>query len=141
MRALASATAGDQQQRLAEEFVAWALDFERRCMESGRPASRYFHADGLALYTRWSKSKIATGGRPTLVLANIEVAPELRGRGVFTGIIERLRDPATPLAAEALYVELVGEKRLAAWLARNGFQKCALAEEGAPSFYRFRQGP
>jgi GNAT superfamily N-acetyltransferase len=141
MSTLASTTAGDLQQRLAEEFVAWALDFERRCMESGRPASRYFHADGLELYTRWSKSKLATGGRPTLVLANIEVAPELRGRGLFTGIMERLRDPATPLAAEALYVELVGEKRLAAWLARNGFQQCAIAEEGAPSFYRFRQGP
>jgi hypothetical protein len=124
--------------QLAADYVGWVLDFEGRCIASGRPASRYFHAPGLELYTRWSRSKVATQGRPTIVLANIEVHEPLRGLGLFSEIIKRLSAPTCALRAEALYVELVGEKRLAAWLQNNGFHRCPIAEEGAPSFFRFR---
>lgn len=124
--------------QLAADYVGWVLDFEGRCIASGRPASRYFRAPGLELYTRWSRSKVATQGRPTIVLANIEVYEPLRGLGLFSEIIKRLSAPTCALQAEALYVELVGEKRLAAWLQDNGFQRCPIAEEGAPSFYRYR---
>lgn len=124
--------------QLAADYVHWVLDFEGRCIASGRPASRYFQAPGLELYTRWSRTKVATQGRPTIVLANIEVYEPLRGLGLFSEIIKRLSAPTCALQAEALYVELVGEKRLAAWLQNNGFHRCLMAEEGAPSFFRYR---
>lgn len=125
---------------LAANYVDWALEFERLCMESGRQASRYFFGEGLSLYTRWSRAKLATHGRPTLVLANIEVAPALRGRGLFTLICGRLMPAGGGLHSEALYVELVGEPRLASWLTRNGFSQCPHSDDIAPSFYVLRTG-
>ncbi|WP_431153254.1 hypothetical protein [Acidovorax facilis] len=125
---------------LAARYVTWALEFERTCMESGRQASRYFFGEGLSLYTRWARTKLATQGRPTFVLANIEVAPELRGRGLFSLICGRLMSEESGLKSDALYVELVGEPRLAAWLTRNGFSKCPHSDDIAPSFYLLRTG-
>ena len=125
---------------LAAKYVTWALEFERSCMESGHQASRNFFGEGLSLYTRWSRTKLATQGLPTLVLANIEVAPALRGRGLFTLICGRLVSAGSGLHSEALYVELVGEPRLASWLTRNGFSQCPHSDDIAPSFYLLRTG-
>lgn len=125
---------------LAAKYVTWALEFERTCIDSGRQASRYFLGEGLSLYTRWARTKLATQGRPTFVLANIEVAPELRGRGLFSLICGRLMSAESGLQSDSLYVELVGEPRLAAWLTRNGFSQCPHSDDIAPSFYLLRTG-
>jgi len=116
------------------DFFEWLRSFEAEVHQIGGGARRYVgHA--IEATIRYSWFKPSTAGRPSICLADFELAQPQPG-GAF---LERLatwfmRTPHA-LQAQVLYVEQPQDGGLSAWLGGQGFRLCSASGDDVQSWY------
>lgn len=119
-------------------FLSWTLALEKQQRSHpGIPVSRWFHGRKLRVYARVGPACVYLPKTPVVVLANIAVADAWQGQGLFTELVRRL-DANAEIRAEATVVEKVANERLAAFLARCGFDAHRLSDLDFPTMTRPR---
>lgn len=83
----------------------------------------------IRIYVRTGPRYIAQGlgAHQFVTLANIAVHPALQGQGLFTSLLEGLKQEVAP-GGYGLYVESIGSPRFARFLTRQGFRPREHAE-------------
>lgn len=125
-----------------DKFFTWCARLESDPRLSGLPCvSARYMSPAFTCYTRVSRLSRGLLGRQALCLANIDVSPAYRGRGLFTALVERFKAGSAGVQTALLVLELVHNERLAARAPALGFSLNTASDEGAPSFYLDRSAP
>lgn len=114
-----------------DEFIESSL---ARLKDVGRPSNAYVEEAGWdALYVRLTKRHIdGIIYEPVLDLANLVVEEELRGTGLFTRLVERIRKTWPDLH---IYVESVLEPRFDRHLTKEGYRRVGEVRDIGSSSY------